>query len=190
MATYKTTGGGNLTELFALDSSWALNLSKTWSLDKKFSTQITGHEKSKNIEAALTHESFDSTIIGAATALFDQYLSEIADEGEEKYEDGVDSKAETNPENILLAITYSGKSNETTPKRLVRCFLAELQGGGYTMEADGTIRVETTLKGVPNKSTSDISILATMFSTALVTGASAQTIAVGSYGTSFWLTAV
>lgn len=185
---YKTIGGGNLTELFALGSDWSLG-TNLMDLNKNFTTVIAGHEKSKNLEATITHEIFDETY----TDLLDDYLSETADTANENYEDGssnVDTTSLTDANNlkVLLAICYSGRSNESTKQRFVRVFPCQLQGGGYTMESEKTIRPETKLVAV--KADVAITVAASAFNTSLVSSAATVTIAAGSYGLSTWLTAV
>jgi hypothetical protein len=186
----KTIGGGNKTELYPIGVTGA-----TWTpgtliigLDKNFTTAIAGHEKSKNLEATITHEIFDETYTG----LLANYLSESADTTAENYEDGSSNETITEISagvtNVLLAITYSGKSNEAIPRRYVKAFPCVLQGGGYTMESEKSIRPETKLVAV--KALYNIAV--PTLNTNLVTGAgtTTATITANTYGNSFWLTAV
>lgn len=178
----KTIGGGNRTVLYPLGTDYSLG-SAVITLDKNFTTAITGHEKSKNLEATITHEIFDDHY----TDLLADYLSAEASASAEKYENG-DSNAEVTTinngteYNILVAITYSGE-NKSSSDRFVRVFPCQLQGGGYTMEADKSIRPETKLVAIAAPSA--ITVGSSCFSATLISAATV-TIASGSYGTSFW----
>jgi hypothetical protein len=187
----KTIGGGNLTQLFSLGTNWAVGASiftGNEHLVNQFSTALSGHEKTKNLQATLTHERFDSEF----TDLLDEYL--WTDEPtEEFYEDGSpaggsvsDPTSQETP--VGLAICYSGRS---AGKRLVRAFPFRLQGGGYTMENNASIRPETTLVSVKAGATITIQT-ATLNTNVAVGGVSTPeqlVIGEGKYGVSKWLVA-
>lgn len=191
---FKTKNGGNLCQLYPLQEGWVLGtlpiMGSGESLNMTFNTAITGHEKSKNLQAVITHERFDTAF---TENFLKEYIWESEPESGELYEDGTDASGSvSNPSvggsKVGLAIIYSGKSNEATPKRYVRAFPFRLTGGGYTMEANTTIRPETTLVGV--KAGGNIAITSGIFLTSLVTGATAMTISADTYGSSVWMTAV
>lgn len=184
----KTIGGGNYTQLYKLTSGWDPSteiLGTDDHLKNQFSTAIAGHEKTKNLQATLTHERFDE----AFTKMLDDYLWTEEPESE-LYENGVeagsvvgDPTASETP--VGLAIIYSGK--ESGGKRFVRAFPFRLQGGGYTMEANASIRPETVLVNVQVPTTESITIGTTYFDSTLVTATTAVVIGGGEFGTSVWI---
>lgn len=184
MANYRTIGGANLTELFPFTTAWAVLTTGTGrvTLDKKFTTAFTGHEKSFNLEATITHETFDSTITG----LFDAYL-QMVQPSTEYYEDGAATVNITaSSDKTVLAIAYSSKNEES--KRFVRVFTAAIQGGGFTMEQNKSIRTETKLTGV--RTNNAITVGSALFNSSLLSAPATVTIAATQMGTSFWSTSV
>ncbi len=186
--TYKTTGGGNESHVFALNSVWALTTSTDLIFDRKFSSAFAGHEKSKNLDLTITGESLDS----AVTNFFRDYLWETIPAAE-KYEDSVEAgNAVTDPSSSTtpcgIVITYSGKSSESPAKRLIRVFPFRLEGGDYTMEAEKTIRINA--KMIAIQAGAAIGVPATAFDTNLISSPALITIPINSFGTSFWLDSV
>lgn len=162
----KITGGGNLTMLLSIASGFTAPQGKIVDLNTNFTTQAAGHEKTNDLVLTVTHEQFDPTI----TALFDTYMKESSTTTDEKYENGqsvgVGGVVVGDYASYLIGITLSGY--DSTNGAFVRAGVYELQGGGYTMEADKTIRPETRLVGV--KAPATITIPSTYFTAGTTVG--------------------
>jgi hypothetical protein len=162
----KIKGGGNLTVLCSIASGFAAPSGKVIDLNANFTTAAAGHEKTNDLVLTVTHEIFDPTFTG----LFDTYLQSTTSTTTEKYENNVDASTSglstSDYAKYLIGLTLSGY--DSTNGCFVRAGVYELQGGGYTMEADKTIRAETKLVGVKTPAT--ITIPATYFTTGTTAG--------------------
>jgi len=185
----KTTGGANVTDVFALTSTggkWVADTTPIIRLNQKYKTAFTGHEKTMNIAVSVDHDQDSEELWDD---LFGGFLSEdAASASEGNYEDNSPSSPNVgDPTKLVALVNYSGK-NSATSKRRVRTFLAEVSGGDETWEAGKAVRVKTEFKGIKITDV-PLRIPSAAFDSNLVTSATTKDVAVGSMGCSFSIAA-